>query len=599
MPKKRNPVRSMDLMFPVGGVVERFGYQKQPPFTTPSALNVRPYDAILGRERGGSRPGLVGQFVSESGNQHIPFNGGLPIQCMQAVGYVLDSGEVKRKLVAIAGGKIYYDSFVGLTLASEGPLRTTGPISASQHGNVLLIADYRTNNIQYQNGTITVDSGTGERRLSSPSITNWLELSPVLNTSMDVCFVDNGKDPESDTYAIASVFPTYIVLTAPSLTAGACNFQINRPLRVFDPIANTITAMANTTYGCPPLGSTIVQTWRDRAVCAGPGPYWFMSRIGDYQDWDYGGSPDDESRAVAGQLVATTSPGTVTEPVTAVIPHTEDQLIIGCENSVWFMRGDPAAGGQLDAISREVGILTQTSWCKSPDSAVVFLSRGGLYIIPPGQAPYPQPLSSTVMPRELIDVDYKSNTINMAYDLKDRGVHLYITPNDGSPGTHWWIDWTLKSYWPVTLPATKQPTALAIYAVDATDPRRVLLGCNDGVIRKYSDEATDDDGTAIASHVMFGPIPLSASMWNGNITEMKANMASDSGTVHWSCSIGGTPEEAVTASPAESGTFTEGDNYRAYPRCQGSAATLEIYSTDAQWAMEVLSVNVRQAGKER
>jgi hypothetical protein len=56
------PKAFVDLVFPVAGLDRRGGYQRQRPFTTDDALNVRPYDVIEGRGRGGSRPGLQTVF---------------------------------------------------------------------------------------------------------------------------------------------------------------------------------------------------------------------------------------------------------------------------------------------------------------------------------------------------------------------------------------------------------------------------------------------------------------------------------------------------------------------------------------------------------
>jgi len=49
----------LTLRFPVGGLVRRYGYQAQAPFTTPDCANVWPIDTFERRERGGSRPGLT------------------------------------------------------------------------------------------------------------------------------------------------------------------------------------------------------------------------------------------------------------------------------------------------------------------------------------------------------------------------------------------------------------------------------------------------------------------------------------------------------------------------------------------------------------
>ena len=47
-----------DFSFPVKGYDENWAYKAQPEGTTPDCLNVRPYDVIAQRLRGGSRPGL-------------------------------------------------------------------------------------------------------------------------------------------------------------------------------------------------------------------------------------------------------------------------------------------------------------------------------------------------------------------------------------------------------------------------------------------------------------------------------------------------------------------------------------------------------------
>jgi len=65
------PQRAVELQFPLAGINRQFAYQSQPPYTTPDALNVRPWDPILRRERGGSRVGvermLRTKFGSSSG----------------------------------------------------------------------------------------------------------------------------------------------------------------------------------------------------------------------------------------------------------------------------------------------------------------------------------------------------------------------------------------------------------------------------------------------------------------------------------------------------------------------------------------------------
>jgi hypothetical protein len=51
--------RTISIHFPLGGLNRRYGFQSQPPYTTPLALNIFPTDPSTGRERGGVRPGLT------------------------------------------------------------------------------------------------------------------------------------------------------------------------------------------------------------------------------------------------------------------------------------------------------------------------------------------------------------------------------------------------------------------------------------------------------------------------------------------------------------------------------------------------------------
>jgi len=59
--------RVLDIQFPAGGLNKALAYQQQPPYTTISAMNVKPRETYEGRLRGGSRPGLVLEYSDTSG----------------------------------------------------------------------------------------------------------------------------------------------------------------------------------------------------------------------------------------------------------------------------------------------------------------------------------------------------------------------------------------------------------------------------------------------------------------------------------------------------------------------------------------------------
>lgn len=100
------------LEFPLAGRNDRFSYLKQPPFTTVAARNVFP-DA-MGRERGGSRPGLARIGSTDYGGS---------ILGLSQVTYIpTSSSRIKTSLVILAGnspGQLFrYDETDGVV----GPL---------------------------------------------------------------------------------------------------------------------------------------------------------------------------------------------------------------------------------------------------------------------------------------------------------------------------------------------------------------------------------------------------------------------------------------------------------------------------------------------
>ena len=360
------------------------------------------------------------------------------------------------------------------------------------------------------------------------------------------------------------------------------------------PALSTVSTIKET-YGIIPMGCPLCCVYRGRLVLAGPSHVWYMSRQGDYTDWDYGANPADPQRAVAGQVDDVSEIG---DPIYALIPHGDDYLVFGCENTLWVLLGDAASGGQVNNLSREVGVVGPLAWCFLPDSSIMFLSRDGLYVLGPGATQYPQSFSRERLPQSLVDVDGVNNIVTMMFDSPFRGVHLYITPVNGTTGQHWWIDWMNKGFWPVSLPTTLQPTAVCKYGRTGS-PRQVLLGCGDGYIRDYSAAATTDDGTTINSQIDFGPIRFGPPGYEGVITNLSANLAENSGSVNWAINTGRTAEQAATSGLTVAlGSWAAAYNRIYYARVRGVAMVLSLTSA-AQWGMESLILEARAGGRIR
>jgi hypothetical protein len=290
-------------------------------------------------------------------------------------------------------------------------------------------------------------------------------------------------------------------------------------------------------------------------------------------------------------------PGLAVEPIRALIPAAGDRLIFGCDSSLWLMSGNPASGGQLSALSRNIGVVGADAWCAMPDGATLILSRDGVYMVPPGSETFPVALSSEVLPRDLIDVDTTANAVSLAYDSQGRGVHVFVTPYTSTQGQHWWLDLGVKGFWPDAYPTAMQPSAVACYAAAAGGSRLTLLGGKDGYVRKFSASATTDDGTAIQSRVVYGPLAIGQASSNGKIIRIDADLASSSGSVTWETKAADTQQGAVSfTSPSATGTWAAGSNPPTPHVGRGNAAAIRVSGT-GQWGIERIGVTVEPSGR--
>jgi hypothetical protein len=292
-------------------------------------------------------------------------------------------------------------------------------------------------------------------------------------------------------------------------------------------------------------------------------------------------------------------------------PIHDQHLDMATANSLWVFRGDPATG-QLENLSDEIGIIDPGAWALSPDGVLAFLSNDGVYLWQAGTRQAPTRFSENRVPDELREVS-TDNTISMAYDPVERGFHLFLTPASGV-ATHWWIDHENKALWPQRFLEAHQPTAAAL--LTTTDLGEVVIGSSDGYIRKFDTSVHEDDGQAVTSHVLVGPVRLSANdSKDALLAEVTGVMedVTDSGTVTWRVVTGRSAAEAAEAAVADletvldggspssvaaSGTFTEGRGRVQRPRTRGAWVVLWL-SSDEGWSYEVVAIVARQLGRHR
>lgn len=524
-----------DLHFPAAGMDRALAFCKQMPRkvqtgeyrrTTPIGINVRAFDALENRSRGGSRVGLVkyvpAAVVADWIIQELAW--------MTGVGYSPPGGSVQTSqsgrvvtLVAVSQGNVY--------VASPGDATWTAATNATVETPPL-------------NYTGIMFSSANNQKLWFADGINW-------------CY--------------------------------------------YDPADNTVKTWA-ATAGALPVDSDnntprLICTWRGRIVLSGlikDPQNWFMSAVSDPTDFDYSPQYITPTQAVAGN----NSPlGFIGDVVTCLIPYSDDVLIFGGDHTIYMMRGDPMAGGQIDLVSDIIGMAWGQPWCKDPYGNVFFVSnRMGVYHFVPGQQPVriSQPIEKL-----LLDIDTGSNSIRLMWNDRFQGFHMFVTPL-AAPGstTHYFYETRTGAWWQDTFGDTDfNPLACVVVDGNLPGDRVPVIGSWDGYVRAISPDATDDDGTAISSDVWIGPM-LTKDMDEIFLNSLQAVLGASSGQVTAGIYTAATAEEALDATASETLTWTAGRNLTDLVRVAGHAVYIRITATTA-WQLESVRAELEARGLVR
>jgi len=392
------------------------------------------------------------------------------------------------------------------------------------------------------------------------------------------------------------------------------------------------------TAGAVPTNCNIVATWRGRLVLAdGDDPTEiFFSRIGDPYDWDYDAT--DNARATKLSL---TRAGVVPQPVRCLVPNTDDCMIVGCDQQIWVLRGDPVTGGTTENLSDEIGILDSKAFCKTPDSSLVIMSQDGLYWMPPGCGSPFTSVSREVLPKELRGIDRDDYAVSMCYDQPTRHVFLFVTnetstgnedpPGDTGlsvdPGTvgsqpqaggelitnHFAIDIRIErdgdithprssSFWPMDFVNGSEPTCCVSRYREGDQPYAVF-GTRDGKIRNFEWGNEVDDTVDYESYIVYGPIA-----YNPNVDVMlkriHLTLARDSNPVTvdiFSCDAPEDIDEFDLTAPHFTATFDYAKRgYNHDVRLRGRCFFIIIRSIDKRlWAIDNMVIDIANLGRSR
>ena len=267
------------------------------------------------------------------------------------------------------------------------------------------------------------------------------------------------------------------------------------------------------TFGELPSSPTLGCLYRGRMVLSGTpfNPHqWYMSRQGNPFDWNYVSA--DSQSPIAGNNADV---GKVGDVILALIPRKDDYLIIGCANSMWLIRGDPAEGGSLDPITLSTGIFGPKSYCWDAEDNLYWFGAGGIYKLNVTTEGWQvEGLTARSIPKLIDDetIDPSQHRITMGYDRSRYGILVSITTVATNANSNYWLDLRTGGIFPESYPANCALACQMFYNADDDAYRKLLIGCADGYIRFFDDAAkVDDNGAtdaAISAYVTLGPMPI-------------------------------------------------------------------------------------------
>ncbi len=370
----------------------------------------------------------------------------------------------------------------------------------------------------------------------------------------------------------------------------------------YDPAINTVknwTASAGTLPvdedGNRP---TLIENWRGRIIQAGllkDPQNIFMSRQGDPTNWDYFPLSPGPADAVAGNL--SDSFGLIGDVITCLIPYNDDTLVVGCDHEIHILRGDPGAGGQVDLVTRAIGMAFGLPWCVDPSGTIYFFSnRTGVFSMVPGQPP--QRISDAIQ-QTLQQIDTGKFGVCMGWDDRFQGLHVFVTELSGpAPTTHFYYDQRNQAWFTdVFEDENMNPLVCTVFDGNLPTDRVLLIGSWDGYVRAIDPDAVDDDGVEINSEVWIGPL-LSKNLDDVTLKALQAVLAQGSGPLTYSIHIGATAELALNSEAVDSGEWELGRNLSSRVKWADHAIYVKLTASNP-WAMESIRAITSIHGKIR
>lgn len=366
--------------------------------------------------------------------------------------------------------------------------------------------------------------------------------------------------------------------------------------RYFVPLTNTVETWTASSGTLPVDGSgntaRLIATWRGRTVLSGlpeDSQNWFMSAVSTPVNWNYSPATTSAIQAVAGN---NSRLGFIGDTITALMAYNDDVLLFGGNTSIYAMRGDPMAGGELSLVTSAIGVAFGQAFTQDPLGNIYFMSNtGAVYGMAPGGKPekISKPIDSLLQ-----DINTGKVAVRLEWNERMRGFHVFASTLTAATASDRHFFWESGNSWWRDSFADKRFNPLASCTIDGNTPsdRVVLIGSWDGYIRSFDPNASTDDGKPISWQVWIGPI-LSKNFDEIVLKSIQCVLAEDSGTVNYEVHAGRTPEQALETPAITRGTgsFTSGRSAAQLTKVAGHAIYVKLFGTD-KFAMESIRAAV-------
>ncbi|MGH2272154.1 hypothetical protein ACQ9LF_10175 [Anaerohalosphaeraceae bacterium U12dextr] len=523
----------------------------------------------------------------------------------------------RKKLIALADNAFWYENashnlvrLGNLQIVSGDGLDLTKPVSMlAAYQKVFIVNGSSKKVVDFSNTRLTVSTLTHIPQrgcILTQANGAAMVIDYIDRTNKYIYgFVTNGAFVTGQTASVTEdgIGHDYSVTAVRNISAEPLYYN----WQVYPHNDDTATVKVN---GTMPEEPTILALYRGRIVQSGDknSPHIvYMAQIANPFNFSYGG--DDVVGAVA---QSSGYAGNIGDIVTAIIPYRDDYMIIGCSQTMWLMRGDPASGGSIDQISFTAGLFDKTSFAWDSEDNLYFLDCNGIYRIPAGFGAV-EKLTQNTLPDFNTEFALTPDVhrVTVVYDRKKHGILICKTDVDTGDNQNYWLDLRTSGFFPEHYPADCSVYAAGYYSADDPAYRELLLGCRDGYIRifdprLYKDQASSSEA-AIQSWMLIGPGHIAAENKQGILTHLLFVLSEESSQLAYELFTDTTAQAAIRAALTESagadfkGTIRAGLSAMIRPRCRGAYLVMKLgnQTLDRSWAFEKITADIRQAGEVR